>query len=329
MRPAHKRAGRELEPADRAVLLMGLARALSKAGLGPEALDLAPNCAHSRSGSYPSCTAICRLTHGGTRRLFCKCSKDFDAPSHRHRSGVAYEARVYEQLVSRFDGASPEYVGAYEDHSRGLAFLFLEELEGVLRVSKTAAGNMSRAAAWIGRFHRRHDLAQGAVPVFLTVYDRDYYTQWPRRALRLTRKLHGRYPWLGTVCDAFESEMVPLLLAAAQTVIHGEYYPKNILARRSTVFPVDWESTAVGPGELDLVSLTEGWPDEDKRACARSYRDARWPDGAPASHAPACRAAGMYWLLRWLGNGSYFATGKHGVRRLNELGALAGRLGWI
>ena len=319
-----------MDRADRAILLGGLSRTLREAGLEPQSLDLLPDSVHSRSGSYPSETAICRLQSSEILRLFCKCSKGFDAPTHQHRSGVAYEAEVYRSLVSSFEGTSPSFIGAFENTPRKLVFLVLEELQDVLRVSKTTVENMARAAAWIARFHAVHEAGgNGTRPPFLTVYDLAYYRQWPRRAFRLTRDLHSRYPWLRRICDAFEKDLAPTLLRAPQTVIHGEFYPKNVLARGETVYPVDWESTAVAPGELDLVSLTEGWSAHDKDLCSRAYVRTRWPDGRPRHFEATRQAAEVYWLLRWLGNGSYFATGKHGVRRLDDLGRLGREMGLI
>ena len=86
---------------------------------------------------------------------------------------------------------------------------------------------------------------------------------------------------LAGLATTFE-ERASELTSAPQTIIHGEYYPKNILVREGEIFPVDWESAAVAAGEIDLASLTEGWPEEDKRVCQAEYCAARWPNGAPA-----------------------------------------------
>src|SRR5581483_12485538 len=93
------------------------------------------------------------------------------------------------------------------------------------------------------------------------------------------------------------AELLPDLLAAPATVVHGEYGPKNILIRGAEVYPVDWESAAVGPGEVDLAALVHRWGERSTRVAARAYVATRWPDGAPPGHERAFDAAKLYWLL--------------------------------
>src|SRR5207244_7203663 len=81
------------------------------------------------------------------------------------------------------------------------------------------------------------------------------------------------------------SQVVERLLTLPLTLIHGEFYPSNILVHeietcrsRLTgdtvrVCPVDWEMAAVGPGLIDLAALTAGaWTDEEKTALALAYQ---------------------------------------------------------
>lgn len=52
------------------------------------------------------------------------------------------------------------------------------------------------------------------------------------------------------------------MLESPRVIIHGEYYPVNVLFSDEIVLPVDWESTAVAMGEKDSASLSEAWPIE-------------------------------------------------------------------
>ena len=159
---------------------------------------------------------------------------------------------------------------------------------------------MELAARWIGQFHAANERRLQHTPLpFLRCYDADYYRGWARRtALRAADQPHCPL-WLPRLCQQFEA-LIALLLAAPPTIIHGEYYPKNILYREGTIYPVDWESAAVAAGEIDLASLTEGWPAEIARRCEREYQQARWPRGAPAAFARTLEAARLYWCFRWL-----------------------------
>jgi Phosphotransferase enzyme family len=115
----------------------------------------------------------------------------------------------------------------------------------------------------------------------------------------LTGQLRRRFPWLTTLCGRFE-DVVTLLLASPPTVIHGEYYPMNILVDGGTVYPIDWESAAVAAGEIDLAALTENWGAEIGRQCELEYQRARWPKGPPGNFEERLYAAQIYLQFRWL-----------------------------
>ena len=123
-----------------------------------------------------------------------------------------------------------------------------------------------------------------------------------------------------------------LLLGSPTTVIHGEFYPSNVLRVGDAIRPVDWESAAVGAGEIDLASLVEGWPEKLARECVENYRGIRWPQGAPASFERVLDAARVYLALRWLGDESV-PNNKNSKRRekahYDELDRAARRLGMI
>src|SRR5262249_32669584 len=74
------------------------------------------------------------------------------------------------------------------------------------------------------------------------------------------------------------------------------------VCRGRAVYPIDWESAAVAAGEIDLASLTEGWPAWYAVQYERVYREARWPSGAPADFERRLAAARVYLAFRWLAN---------------------------
>jgi aminoglycoside phosphotransferase (APT) family kinase protein len=70
--------------------------------------------------------------------------------------------------------------------------------------------------------------------------------------------------------------VVERLLRLPVTLIHGEFYPSNVLVKRDgdriRVCPVDWETAAIGPGLLDLAALTSGrWTEKQRLAMAMAY----------------------------------------------------------
>src|SRR5262249_48956553 len=99
-------------------------------------------------------------------------------------------------------------------------------------------------------------------------------------------------------------------LALPKTLIHGEFYAANVLIHEADghlrICPVDWETTAAGPGLMDLAALTCGmWSDEQKRALALAYRGRLEPDqGWPPATEPFVAALDLCRLhlaVQWLG----------------------------
>jgi thiamine kinase-like enzyme len=121
------------------------------------------------------------------------------------------------------------------------------------------------------------------------------------------------------------------LLAARPSVIHGEFYAKTVLLRGESLFLVDWESAAVGAGEIDLAALTEGnhWHERIVQQCERDYARARWPHGPPAGFGRTLDAARIYLHFRWLGERPDWTVREKTLWRYDHLRAAAERLGLI
>jgi hypothetical protein len=108
--------------------------------------------------------------------------------------------------------------------------------------------------------------------------------------------------------------MAGILVDGSLTAVHGEFYPQNILIGSDQVYSVDWQSAAIARGEIDLASLTEGWSNRELvRQCELTYKQARWPQGAPGDFESALSIARVYWPLRWLGDEPEWAV--HRERR--------------
>lgn len=244
-------------------------------------LDRRPNVYAS---TFPSEVLVC----DGVTLLAKYGPTDYES-AHGHRGGVAYEAEVYEQVLARSAATTPRFHGTYEED--GLTALFIEYLGGCKRLKHTDPPALDLAARWLGAFHREHE---GADDPVLIRHDRDYHRVRVERA----RELSGAPPWFDRVCDAYEELELPALPA---TVVHGEFTVKNVLVRDGRVYPVDWQSAAIGLGEGDLVELVEGWGDEIRRECEREYAVARW-GGVPPLFRRTLLLAGVYHELRWLGD---------------------------
>jgi len=284
--------------------------------------------AHVYRSTFPSEVVTCRLNDGRTLRLFCKYSGGLSYESHGHRGGVAYEAEVYRRVLGQSGNSLPRFFGTYADVTRGQTWLIIEYVDNSLRLHKEP-GALITCAQWLGQFHATCEtLAAEQGLSFLVKYDKEYYLGWSRRASQFAVHLHQRFPWFDSLCRRF-GEFTEFLLACPQTVIHGEFYPKNILVRDNVIYPVDWESAAIGAGEIDLAALTEGWAVDVAGECELAYRRARWSGDAPPDFAPRLGAARVYLCFRWLGDNDEERREEGSLMRFEQLYDAGKRWGMI
>jgi aminoglycoside phosphotransferase (APT) family kinase protein len=281
------------------------------------------------ASTFPSEVVRCRLGDASERLLYCKYSAGRDSSSHRHRGGVAYEAAVYRHVLAGLELPVCRCYGAHTDADTGDTWLVLKYLERVERLDQTVSCGLTVAARWAAHFHAATEgPAMGDSLPWLRRYDAAYYLGWVQRTALLDRRLHPGRRWLAALCARGE-ECVGALLDAPVTVIHGEYYPKNILYdEKAMVWPVDWESAAIAPGEIDLASLTERWPEQTVRHCIAEYQRIR-PGHPRGSFGPRLDAARIYLLLRWLGEHRALTANPDTVWRLDQLRQSGERLGLI
>lgn len=176
-----------------------------------------------------------------------------------------------------------------------------------------------------------YKVVQGLSPdllPFLHRHDAEHYLGWAARTSRFAGSLHHRFHWLATLCKRFE-DVVETLSEPPLVIVHGEFYPNNILFRQGTIYPVDWESTAVAIGEIDLASLTERWSSTIVERCRAEYLSARWPDGPPADFDQKLDVAKLYWRFRWLGERPDWTTEEKSRWRFDQLRTIGERLGLI
>jgi hypothetical protein len=255
------------------------------------------------SSTFPSEIITCRLGDRHTIGVLCKYSAEAGNESYGTRGGVEYEADVYRHLLQNLDLSCPAFYGVYREPANKRTGLVLEYLAYSVRIIHSSdPGTVFEAAAWIGRFHALCSTRVSSPALsFLNSYDPEYYRGWARRTLEMAEQSGLAPRWLETVCSRFD-EVIEVLSEARSTIIHGEYYPKNILLHDGLIYPVDWESTAIACGEIDLATLTEGWGPDEIETIELEYQRARWPQGSPYDFHRVLGAARIYIQFRWLGD---------------------------
>jgi hypothetical protein len=268
--------------------------------LGCSAVRLIERRPNPHTSSFPSEIAKLELADRAMLHVFIKYESGASNGSHGHRCGVSYEASIYGLLLEELGVSVPEFYGFYADEQAGPPFLVTEYMTGSVRVSKSSATAIARAAEWIGHFHARGEqqVRRRAVPG-LKQYDQAYYLGWSRRAEQATAHASVEADLLQAAFAGFR-QSIRELLGTDASPIHGEFYSRNVLVHEDRIRPIDWESAAVATGEIDLAALTEGWPAETEELCQQAYQLARWPEGAPPDWRRRLRLAQLYLQFRWL-----------------------------
>ncbi len=287
------------------LLTAGLSNVLSST-LGHGKLSILRRKPNRYASTFPTEIVTCRLNGQSGKKtisFFVKYGTKEFAEVYGHRRSLAYEARVYREVLQGLGFSTPRFYGVYKNRSDAALWLIMEYMTiGVPANFSRDPEAMSRSAAWIGKFHAANEKRfPDSRLKFLRSYDVGYYVGWSRRTKRLFRCANAFFPWLATVCDEFERK-VARLVEAPQTIIHGEYFGPNIVYQQGLSRPIDWQSTAIGPGEIDLAALTHSWTRRVARNCEREYARSRWPDGIPGSFQETLDMARAYMNFRWLGD---------------------------
>jgi aminoglycoside phosphotransferase (APT) family kinase protein len=283
-----------------------LRRMVGRDGSRCEAIQIVKRLPDERSSSFPGEIVTVRLGSAETLTLRCKYSPPdrrhppawHTADGHRH--GVAYEGRVYGQVLEPLGMTTPRMWGTYEG-KHGAGWLAIEYVDGGMQIN-SVPWELESAASWIAEFHIRNEmrLADPAIQ-FLSAYGAEYYRGWARRTLAQAWRYRRECSQIELLEETSELAIVALL-EPPLTIIHGEYYPANVLWRRHAVHPIDWESAAIAAGEIDLASLTDEWPPDSIESCEAAYFRTRWPAGFDeALFARRLSAARLYMILRWAG----------------------------
>jgi aminoglycoside phosphotransferase (APT) family kinase protein len=221
------------------------------------------------------------------RIMFKDLSREcLDENAQRVKPAFLYDPRreveVYRDLLDGAALGTPEYYGAAVDPARDRHWLFIENVAGPVLWQIGEFEVWEETARWLARMHAALAPAAEAPPPSLLRYGPDLFHAWIDRAHEFAER--PGTPWSeetrAVVLDLSRryEPVVERLSALPATIVHGEFYPSNVLVQDPLsavrVAPIDWEITAVGPGLLDLAALTMGkWTPAQRAALAHAYRE--------------------------------------------------------
>jgi len=293
-------------PPTRAALRRGLEQVLAGeiAERGP--LRITSRRPSPRASTYLADVVRVRFADGSSERLLCKYAGGVDLdPASPHR-GLAHEAAVYDRVLQAAPLSLPQVWGSFRDPGTGEFGLVLRFYDdGLTSAQASDHGGTTAAVRWLAELHR---WAESRIDDpgwrILDRYDAAFYRRWLDRTCELARPLAAEVPWLEQVAAAYR-DRIPLLVQERPTLIHGEYTPRNAFWAEGRIMPVDWETAAIGPGQIDLAVYTFDWELEDTRELEAAYAEARWGGGAPAEFAETMLAARLYVSFHWIFSGSF------------------------
>ena len=227
------------------------------------------------------------------------------------------EIDSYRLLFAAHPIGTAKFYGAHIEPATEQYWLFLERVPGTLLWQFGEDKVWRQVAAWLGKVHR--DLSrevEGGSPAklaHLNVYDEQYYWQWMSRARAFVERTacgdDRRLRSIEYLAEHFE-QIVERLVQMPVTVIHGEFYPSNVLVQHEPgterVCPVDWETAAIGPGLMDLSALTSGsWTEEQRLRMAMNYYRAINPETRERQSADRFLVdldfCNLFMAIQWLG----------------------------
>ena len=205
------------------------------------------------------------------------------------------EVEVYRDLLDGAGLGTPAYYGSSVDPAADRHWLFIENVAGPVLWQVGEFDVWEESARWLARLHATLAPAAAAPPASLLRYGPDLYRTWIERARSFAER--PSTPWSddtrATVMDLSTryEPVVERLAALHPTIVHGEFYPSNVLVQHPEgavrIAPIDWEIAGVGPGLLDLAALTIGkWTPSQRDALAQAYREAA-EAGTAADTIPA------------------------------------------
>jgi hypothetical protein len=190
------------------------------------------------------------------RRLLLK---DLSPPRELLRPPLAPDPRrevaIYQDVLSQLGLDGIPRVAAAD-----ASWLALEVIDGTPLWQIGDLAVWQEAARWLARLHAM------PVPADKTLVHYD--------ATQLQDRLE-----LASAARPFAARVAERLAALPVRLIHGDFYPANILVQTGPrIRVVDWETCGSGPAVLDLAALTSGrWSERERERIVDAYLAASPP----------------------------------------------------
>ena len=194
--------------------------------------------------------------------------------------------------------------------TRNIYWIFLENA-GPKRLSRLKDFELwVDATRWAARLHTAAPDKSIEESNLLPCYDNDHFLLCAQRIERGLSALDSTQQQIVSSALNCYYEIVDYLTVLPRCLIHGEYFGKNIMIRpensNDVIAVIDWETAALGPRAVDIVSITAGrWTSDQRNSMWRAYveqyeRETSQKIDLVEFHKEL-RCVALYRALWWLG----------------------------
>ena len=218
------------------------------------------------------------------------------------------ELWIYQHILSRLQLGTPQLYAFRWEPQRGLIWLLLEHA-GEPFVWVGDFQHYLAAARWAARFHAAVRDIPAAQTNFLIHHDQTHYHHCGERLEQNLSKFDAQQRQvIHQALDCYNG-IIDHLNNLPRCLIHGEFFSENIVVRprpHEQISVIDWETAALGPSYVDLVSISAGqWTPEQRQAMWRAYFEQYQAEtGLTMNWDSFCQDVGyvaLYRALWWLG----------------------------
>jgi hypothetical protein len=218
------------------------------------------------------------------------------------------EIQMYQSVLFSERFGTPEFYGSRWEPEHGRCWLFIEDVGPHWLQAKFNFAASMDACRWAAGFHASTRDLPASQTAFLPVYDDGHYRRTAERVGQMLPRLDTAECELVRRGLAYFTERIGYLSMLPRSVIHGQFFPANVMFRPSSathrVAVVDWETAALGPGVFDLASISSGTTPERRLALWRAYADQYQADSGQAVEwepfRQECFAGAVFHALEWL-----------------------------
>jgi thiamine kinase-like enzyme len=240
------------------------------------------------------------------------------------------EVFMYKDVLSKLNLGTPELYGYQWDPEESIYWIFLEDA-GPKRLSRLGDFSLWVAAArWVARLHAIDISGINDKEGLLPEYDASHFSLCGQHIEENLSKFNAEQQELISRALQSFSYKVDYLNNLPLCLIHGEYFGKNVIIRpgekENTVAVIDWETAALGPRSVDLVSISAGrWTPEQRQVMYQAYAEQYEIETGGKIEIEELeeeiKIVAVYRALWWLG---YWAKGDdaHISRWMKELTAI-------